>query len=264
MKILFLLFFCIIFTSNLNAYENRIVVASTTSTYDTGLLKEINTKFQEKNNIKVHVLALGTGQAIRVAMDGNVEILIVHHKPTELEFMEKGFGLIRHEFMYNDYIVIGPKNDNLGCNSIKSKFKYIYDENKIFISRGDDSGTHKKEIEIWNSIKLKTNNFNEWYMSIGQGMGKTILVSNEKNAYTIADRSTWISFNKKENLKIICENYPPLINQYGLIIVNPELNNNLKINEAEIYVNWLLSSDAKNMINNFKIKEQQLFFFNYN
>jgi len=265
MKIKLLIFILIFFLSfKVYSYENRIIIASTTSTYDTGLLKEININFTKKFNIKIHVLALGTGQAIRTAQDGNVEILIVHHKPSELKFMQQGFGIERHEIMYNDYIIVGPKNDLNGCESIKAKFESIKKRRDIFISRGDDSGTHKKELEIWQSINFVSNNFDDWYVINGQGMGKTLLMANEKNAYTISDRSTWISFNNKENLKIICENFPPLFNQYSIILVSNKINKKLNTVDAKKYIDWILSDDAKKIINNYKVNNQQLFYYNYN
>ena len=254
----------ILFNFKLNAQQQRIIIASTTSTYDTGLLDQLNKEYTEKYNTEVHVLSYGTGQAIRIAKDGNIELLIVHHKPSEIEFMNNGYGIERYEVMYNDYIIVGPKNDAIQCNSIEQKLHYIYENNKLFISRDDDSGTNKKEIELWDSINLTPLEFKNWYMRIGQGMGKTLLFANEKNAYTISDRSTWISFNKRENLKIICENYPPLFNQYSIILVNPKLNNNLNIDGAKKYIDWITSEKAKKIINSFKKKGEQLFYYNYN
>ena len=196
-------------------------------------------------------------------MDGNVEILLVHHKKSELKFINSGYGIKRYDLMYNDYVLVGPKIDNKNCDNIYVKLKEIIDDrDKIFVSRGDDSGTHKKELELWKSIKFEPNNFNiSKYLEVGQGMGNTLLISNEKSAYTITDRSTWISFNRKNNLKIICQSDPPLKNQYGLILVNPDINKNLNHHDAKLYIEWILSSKGKNLINNFKKDGQQLFFF---
>ena len=146
------LFFITFFYNSVYGLENKIIIASTTSTYDTGLMDEINNKFNEKYNIQVQVLALGTGQAIRAAIDGNAELLLVHHTQSELEFMNKGYGIIRYELMYNDFVLVGPKDDTEVCNSVLSKFRKIYDERNLFISRGDDSGTNKKELELWLSL----------------------------------------------------------------------------------------------------------------
>ena len=260
-KLLFLIFFII--SSNVYSFEKKIIVASTTSTYDSGLLNFLNDKFKEKFGIKVQVLAQGTGQALRTAKDGNIEIVIVHHKKSELDFMDDGYGLIRYDLMYNDYIIVGPKNDKTKCQSIKQKLNLIFSSNVKFISRGDDSGTHKKELELLDSINVSPENLSKNYINVGQGMGNTLLIANEMKAYTLVDRSTWISFNKKENLKIICEFKPPLLNQYGIIIVNPLISENLDIKSAQLHVNWLISNEGRELINNFKKKDQQLFFFNY-
>ncbi len=260
-----LLFFIVILLFLNKGYTNEsvITVASTTSTHDTGLLKTINKSFYDNFKIKVNVISLGTGQAIRIAKDGNVEILLVHHTPSELNFMSQGYGKIRYNLMYNDFVLIGPKTDNDKCISIEKKLLKIENNKFSFISRGDDSGTHKKEKELWDLININTNNNMKWYSSVGQGMGQTLLIANNKNAYTLSDRSTWISFNNKENLKIVCENLPPLFNQYGVILINNKLNNNLNIKDAEVYINWIISNEAKNLINNFKKNGQQLFYFNH-
>ena len=213
-KIFLAILFLFMITENVNA--NKIIVASTTSTYDTGLLNLLNDKFYEKFNIRFQVLSLGTGQAIRTAKDGNAEILLVHHKPSEIEFMNNGYGEERYEIMYNDYVLVGPKNDDGICKSVQHKLEEIYDNKFLFISRGDDSGTHRKELEMWDLANININKNKEWYLSVGQGMGSTLLISNEKKAYTLSDRSTWIAFNNRENLKIVCEDFPPLFNQYEL------------------------------------------------
>ena len=142
------------------------------------------------------------------------------------------------------------------------KFNEIQKKKSLFISRGDDSGTHKKELELWKSINFLPFS-SSWYLEVGQGMGITLLMANEKSAYTLSDRATWVAFNKKENLSIVCENLPPLFNQYGLIIVKPSVNNNLNIEGAKTYVNWLISDKGKEFINNFRKKGQQLFYFNH-
>ncbi len=253
----------LLYQSNVIA-TNKISVASTTSTHDTGLLKYINKYFTREFNINVNVLSLGTGQAIRVAKDGNVEILLVHHLPSEIEFVNKGYGILRHNLMYNDFVLVGPKYDKYECKSIEGKLKQIANNRLTFISRGDDSGTHKKELELWKLLENVPKNNLSWYLSIGQSMGQTLLMANNKEAYTLSDRSTWISFNNKENLKIVCENLPPLFNQYGIILVNNTLNQNLNTEDAKKYINWIISDEAKKLINNYKVNGEQLFFFNYN
>ena len=259
-----LLIFIFIFLIK-NALANKyITIASTTSTHDTGLLEYINKEFENKYNTKVRALSLGTGQAIKVAMDGNVEILLVHHKKSELEFMNKGYGTLRYDLMYNDFVLIGPKKDNKKCSSIEHKMIEIKKSKLLFVSRGDESGTHKKEKELWELSNIKIPFKENWYLSVGQGMGSTLLIANQKNAYTLSDRSTWIAFNKKENLQIVCENLPPLFNQYGIILVSNKINNNLNIETATKYIEWITSKEAKKLINNYRVNGKQLFFFNHN
>ena len=259
-----LLIFILIFLIKNALANNYITIASTTSTHDTGLLEYLNKEFENKYNIKVRALSLGTGQAIKVAMDGNVEILLVHHKKSELEFMENGYGILRHDLMYNDFVLIGPKKDKKKCSSIENKMIEIKQSELLFISRGDESGTHKKEKELWELSNIRLPFEENWYLSVGQGMGSTLLIANQKNAYTLSDRSTWIAFNKKENLQIVCENLPPLFNQYGIILVSNKINNNLNIETAKKYIEWITSKEAKKLINNYRVNGKQLFFFNHN
>ena len=259
-----LIFILIFLIKNVLANDKHITIASTTSTHDTGLLEYINKEFEKKYKIKVRALSLGTGQAIKVAMDGNVEILLVHHKKSELEFMNNGYGTLRYDLMYNDFVLIGPKQDNRNCSSIENKMIEIKETKLLFISRGDESGTHKKEKELWELSNIKIPFKENWYLSVGQGMGSTLLIANQKNAYTLSDRSTWIAFNKKENLQIVCENLPPLFNQYGIILVSNKINNNLNIEEAKKYIDWITSEEAKKLINNYRVNGKQLFFFNHN
>ena len=258
--IIFILIFLI---KNTLANDKHITIASTTSTHDTGLLEYINKEFEKNYKIKVRALSLGTGQAIKVAMDGNVEILLVHHKKSELEFMNNGYGTLRYDLMYNDFFLIGPKKDNKTCSSIENKMIEIKKSKLLFVSRGDESGTHKKEKELWELSNINIPFKENWYLSVGQGMGSTLLIANQKKAYTLSDRSTWIAFNKKENLQIVCENLPPLFNQYGIILVNKKLNDNLNIKEAKKYIDWITSEEAKNLINNYRVNGKQLFFFNH-
>ena len=259
-----LIFILIFLIKNTLANDKHITIASTTSTHDTGLLEYINKEFEKKYKIKVRALSLGTGQAIKVAMDGNVEILLVHHKKSELEFMNKGYGTLRYDLMYNDFVLIGPKKDNETCSSIENKMIEIKKSKLLFVSRGDESGTHKKEKELWELSNINIPFKENWYLSVGQGMGSTLLIANQKNAYTLSDRSTWIAFNKKENLQIVCENLPPLFNQYGIILVSNKINNNLNIEEAKKYIDWITSEEAKKLINNYRVNGKQLFFFNHN
>ena len=243
-KLSIIFIFCI--NLNLNAETGRIIIATTTSTYDSGLLNYINPIFEKKYNIKVHSISVGTGQAIRIAKNGDADILLVHHKDSEISFIKNEYGIKRHELMYNDYLIVGPKNDNNNCDSIEKKLVNIRAKKLNFISRADDSGTHKKETELWHKVNLNHLNFKSWYVKNGQGMGSTLLMANEK----------------KENLKIICENKPPLLNQYSIIAVNPKINGETNYKRAKKYIKWILSSEGKKLINNYKVKNVQLLHFN--
>ena len=259
-----ILFFCIIIVNfAIFADEKRLIIASTTSVNDTGLLKYLNEEFNKEYNIVIHVLAVGTGQAIEIAKNGNADILLVHDTPYEKEFVKKGYGIERYDLMYNDFIIIGPIDSNYYCNSIEDVLLKIKNNNNIFLSRGDNSGTHNKEVSLWHEIKLNPKNFSTWYKKIGQGMGNTLIMANEMQAYTLIDRGTWIKFNKKEDLKIICQNKPPLFNQYGIIAVNPNKHKKINYEWANTYIKWIISEKGKKLINSFNISDQQLFFYNH-
>ena len=260
---IFLIFFIILVNISTFADDKRLLMASTTSTYDSGLLDYINKKFENKYNIKVHVIALGTGQAIKLAKNGDVDMLLVHHMPSEIKFIKDGYGIERHKLMYNDYVLVGPKIDNEICVSINSALLRIKNNKYTFISRADESGTHKKEKELWIINEILIKDSYSWYKKIGQGMGGAIILANEMNGYTISDRGTWLSSNKKENLKIICENQPPLINQYSIISVNPKINSNINSRDANIYIKWIISNEGKKIINSFRKNNKQLFYFNH-
>ena len=226
-------------------------------------MEYINNEFEKKFNIKVHVLALGTGQAVRIAKNGDADILLVHDNLSETQFIKEGYGNIRHDLMYNDYLIVGPKTDNDRCDSIEKTLLKIINRKFIFVSRADESGTHKKEKDLWNLIGFEIEESYTWYKKIGQGMGSTLILANEMNAYTLSDRGTWISSNKKENLKIICENIPQLLNQYGIIAVNQKINSNINSKDSNKYINWIISDEGKKLINNFKKNNVQLFYFNH-
>ena len=154
--------------------------------------------------------------------------------------------------------------DNDECKSVKMKLEDIHNNKYLFISRGDDSGTHRKELEMWELANINIDQNKKWYLSVGQGMGSTLLITNEKKGYTLSDRSTWIAFNNRGNLKIVCEDFPPLFNQYGIILVNSELNKNLNYKDAKKYIDWFKTNEVKKLINNFRSKGKQLFYYNYN
>ena len=243
-----------------------ITLQSTTSTQNSGLYDYILPIFSEKYNIDVRVVAVGTGQAIKNAQNCDGDVLIVHSKTSEENFVDSGYGLYRQNLMYNDFIVIGPENDPAEINSSQNAFevfKKIYNAKSVFSSRGDESGTHKAEIKIWNEINLETNKFNgNWYRELGLGMGATLNVAVQMDAYVLSDRATWIAFNNKRDHKILFEGDKSLFNQYGIIPVNPQKCPTVKFNLSEKFIYWMLSKEGQNKISSFKINDHQLFFPN--
>ncbi len=241
-----------------------LILQSTTSARDSGLYEFLLPEFFKKFAIEVRVVAVGTGQAIKNSKNCDADVLIAHHKESELKLINEGFGLYRKEFMYNDYVLVGPRSDPklLKKNmSIENAMKKIYKHNLLFISRGDDSGTNKKEESLWRQINFfpdpKTH---KWYLSVGQGMGASLNIAVNKNAYLITDRATWISFKNKNDHEILVENEPLLYNYYGIIPINPEKCPNVKVQKTEKFVNWLLDNKTKKIINSYRVNNQQLFF----
>ena len=229
--ILFILFLLLGFTKTSFSKE-FITLQSTTSTQNSGLYDYILPIFSDKYNIDVRVVAVGTGQAIKNAQNCDGDVLIVHSQASEENFVESGYGLYRQNLMYNDFIIIGPYNDPAEINSSQKAFevfKKIYNAKSVFSSRGDESGTHKAEIKIWNEINLETHKFNgNWYRELGLGMGATLNMAATMNAYTITDRGTWLSFNNKQDLGILFSEVPPLHNQYSVIVINPAKHPHVK------------------------------------
>ena len=243
-----------------------ITLQSTTSTQNSGLYDYILPIFSDKYNIDVRVVAVGTGQAIKNAQNCDGDVLIVHSQTSEENFVESGYGLYRQNLMYNDFIIIGPQNDPaeiIPSQNAFEVFKKIYIAKSIFSSRGDESGTHKAETKIWNEINLETNKFNgNWYRELGLGMGATLNVAVQMDAYTLSDRGTWLAFNNKRDHKILFEGDKSLFNQYGIIPVNPKKCPTVKFNLSEKFIYWMLSKEGQNKIASFKINGHQLFFPN--
>ena len=243
-----------------------ITLQSTTSTQNSGLYDYILPIFSDKYNIDVRVVAVGTGQAIKNAQNCDGDVLIVHSQASEENFVESGYGLYRQNLMYNDFIIIGPYNDPAEINSSQNAFevfKKIYNSKSVFSSRGDESGTHKAEIKIWNEINLETNKFNgNWYRELGLGMGATLNVAVQMDAYALSDRATWLAFNNKRDHKVLFEGDKSLFNQYGIIPVNPKKCPTVKFNLSEKFIYWMLSKEGQNKIASFKVNGHQLFFPN--
>lgn len=240
-----------------------ITVASTTSTDASGLFKHLLPKFTAKTAIAVRVIAVGTGQALRIARNGDADVLFVHHKPSEEKFVAEGYGLKRHDVMYNDFILLGPKADPVGIRGSKditAALKRIADKTAVFASRGDDSGTHKREHALWNAAGVNVKAASgAWYRELGSGMGATLNTAAALGAYTLADRGTWISFANKANLDILVEGDRRLFNPYGVIVVSPKKFPHVKADLARKFAAWLTAAEGQQAIANFKLRGQRLF-----
>ena len=240
-----------------------IVIQSTTSLENSGLLDVVEKEFEKKFQIDIRFVAVGTGQAIINAKNGDGDILMVHSEKDEMNFIAEGYGLERYKIMYNDFIIIGPTHDPIGlrnANNIIEVMQKLKSGRALFLSRNDNSGTHKKELYLWELAGIKIMNNDEWYLNNGLGMGITINMASEMDAYTITDRGTWLSFNNKQHLDILFEKDENLYNSYGIIILNPKRFSHVEYENSMTFINWLLSEDGKSVISRYKLYGQQLFF----
>jgi tungstate transport system substrate-binding protein len=248
------------------AQDSFIVVQSTTSTLNSGLLDAILPAFQDKTGIEVRVVAVGTGQAIKNAMNGDGDVLLVHAKPAEEKFVAEGWGVERFDVMYNDFVLVGPVADPAGVNGSKdivAAFAAVAQAQAPFASRGDDSGTHKAELQHWKSAGVDvTAASGGWYRETGSGMGATLNAAQGMGAYVLTDRATWIAFGNKDGLQISVEGDPLLFNQYGVILVNPEKHAGVKAAEGQAFIDWLIGAEGQAAVAGFQLDGQQLFFPN--
>ena len=253
-------------TAQALAQEKSIVVASTTSTQDSGLFGHILPRFEAKTGIAVKVVAQGTGQALDTARRGDADVVFVHAKPQEDKFVAEGFGVKRFDVMYNDFVLIGPKGDPAGVSGSKdilAALKTIKDKSAPFVSRGDRSGTHAAELKLWKLAGIDMAKAKgPWYREIGQGMGAALNTAAAMEAYVLSDRGTWIAFKNRGDLVIAVEGDNHLFNQYGAILVNPAKHPHVKSEFGQAFINWLLSADGQKAIADYKIEGQQLFFPN--
>jgi tungstate transport system substrate-binding protein len=246
------------------AAETRIKCASTTSTQNSGLFDYLLPVFETKAGIKVDVVAVGTGAAIEIGKRGDADVVMIHAKQQELKAVEEGAFVNRHDLMYNDFVIIGPANDPLKITGMKSAadaLKKISAQGTEFVSRGDKSGTHSKELALWKSAGIDPKG-QKWYLEVGQGMEKTQRIANEKRAYTLTDRGTWLATKDKDKLEmvVVLEGDPVLFNQYGVMAVNPEKHKQVKYKEAMAFIDWLISPEGQKAIGDFKDKHgKQLF-----
>ena len=245
-----------------------IVVQSTTSTANSGLYDAILPQFEKQTGIRVNVVAVGTGQAIKNAIRGDGDVLLVHAKAAEEKFVADGWGVSRSNLMYNDFIFVGPDNDPAVLSDATSAVDAlirISSGRTLFASRGDDSGTHQKERRLWASAGIDpTTSSGDWYRETGSGMGATLNVAVGMNAYAMTDRATWISFGNKQGFKVLFDNDQQLFNQNGIILLNPARHSHVNAKDGQIFINWMLGEEGQTAIANYTLDGQQLFFPNAN
>ena len=256
----------LVFAGHASAQEKSIVVASTTSTQDSGLFGHLLPMFKAKTGIDVKVVAQGTGQALDTARRGDADVVFVHAKPAEEKFLSEGFGVKRYPVMYNDFVLIGPKSDPAGVKGSKdivAALGAIKEKGSDFISRGDKSGTHQAELNLWKMAGIDiAKEKGPWYKEIGQGMGAALNTASASNAYVLADRGTWLSFKNRGDLVISVEGDKRLFNQYGVMLVNPEKHPSVKKDIGQQFIDWLVSAEGQKAIADYKINGEQLFYPN--
>ncbi|MBE0466088.1 MAG: substrate-binding domain-containing protein [Candidatus Desulforudis sp.] len=240
--------------------QPELTLATTTSTYDSGLLDEVLPVFEEKYGYKVHVVSVGTGAALETGRRGDCDVLLVHAKEQELALVEEGHFVDRYDVMYNDFVVVGPEADPAGVASVqdvKAAFAKIAEEETVFVSRGDDSGTHKAELKIWEKAGIQPQG--DWYHSVGQGMGDTLRMAGEMRGYALTDRGTWIAMRDSLDLEVVLEGDPVLFNQYGVMAVNPDNHPHIDYDGAGKFIDFFISDEGQELIAGFKKHGEQLF-----
>ena len=259
------LLFCLLLGSA-HAQQRYITVASTTSTEQSGLFKQLLPQFEKRTGIQVRVVALGTGQALDMGRRGDADVVFVHAKPLEEKFLAEGFGVKRQDVMYNDFVVIGPKSDPAkvrGAKDVLEAFRKIRAAHSPFVSRGDRSGTHFAELGIWKAAGIDiAKDKGSWYRDTGQGMGPALNTAAGMNAYILADRGTWLSFKNRAELAVLVEGDKRLFNQYGIMLVNPAKHPSVKKELGQAFIDWIVAPEGQNAIASYKIKGEQLFFPN--
>jgi tungstate transport system substrate-binding protein len=248
------------------AQEKFITVSSTTSTEQSGLFKHLLPLFEKKTGIQVRVVAVGTGQALDIGRRGDADVVLVHAKPLEEKFMAEGHGVKRFDVMYNDFVLVGPKADPAqvaGGKDVAAAFRKVRQAQAPFVSRGDRSGTHFAELQLWKVAGIDIEKEKgAWYRDTGQGMGPALNTAAGMNAYILSDRGTWLSFKNRGELTIVVEGDRRLFNQYGVMLVNPQKHPNVKKEWGQAFVDWLISREGQQAIAGYRINGEQLFFPN--
>lgn len=248
------------------AAEDHILLQSTTSTQNSGLFDVLLPQYQALSGTEVLVVAVGTGQALKNAADGNGDAVMVHARAAEEKFIAAGNGVKRHPVMYNEFVLVGPPDDPANLRSVKTAaqaLQLIAKSAAPFVSRGDDSGTHKRELELWRAAGVSVNPaIDSWYMDAGSGMGRTLSIAVELGAYTLSDRATWIAHQQRGDHRVVFAGDPLLFNQYSLILINPERHPQVKAEAAQAFIDWLLGPQGQAAIAAFRLAGEQLFFPN--
>ncbi|MBL4872876.1 MAG: substrate-binding domain-containing protein [Rhodobacteraceae bacterium] len=263
-KILLPIILFVVSGIQVSAAQDYILLQSTTSTQNSGLYDYLLPIFTAETGIEVRVVAVGTGQAIRNAVNGDADVLLVHAKSAELEFVSSGNGTQRFDLMYNEFVIVGPRADPIQLESLpdlSEALRILSEGEAIFVSRGDDSGTHKKERELWGTVGVNPAP-SDWYRETGAGMGATLRMAIEMQAYTLTDRATWIAYGAKQDARIVFEGGDTLFNQYGIIALNPAKYPHVNVEGATKFVNWMLGPRGQALIGAYTRNGQQLFFPN--
>ena len=249
------------------ADEGQLLLQSTTSTVNSGLLDAILPRFTEQTGVEVRVVSSGTGQALRNARNGDADLVLVHAKRDEEKFVAEGYGLERFDLMYNDFVMVGPPDDPAELQQAQSAaqaMSKIAATGANFVSRGDESGTHRKEMHLWELTNRDLSRISQqpWYLESGTGMGATLNIAINKRAYTLTDRGTWIRFGNKSDFEILFEDSEELLNPYGLILVNPKKHPHVNVVDGQALIDWLIGEEGQQWINSYRIDGRQLFFAN--
>ena len=249
------------------ADEGQLLLQSTTSTVNSGLLDAILPHFTKQTGVEVRVVSSGTGQALRNARNGDADLVLVHSKRDEEKFVAEGYGLERFDLMYNDFVMVGPPDDPAGLQQAQSAaqaMSKVAAAGANFVSRGDESGTHRKEMHLWELTNRDLSRISQqpWYLESGTGMGATLNIAINQSAYTLADRGTWIRFGNKSDFEILFEGSEELLNPYGLILVNPKKHPHVNVVDGQALIDWLIGEEGQQWINSYRVDGKQLFFAN--
>ncbi|UCE90178.1 MAG: substrate-binding domain-containing protein [Pseudomonadota bacterium] len=242
------------------AQSGVVRLSTTTSTENSGLLEELLPRFEQRSGLRVEVIAVGTGKALRMGRDGDVDVVLVHAPAAEEKFVANGYGVNRRQVMYNDFVIVGPRGDPAGIAGTKDAAQALARlaaQRAPFVSRGDDSGTHKMELALWRSADVQP--AGQWYREAGQGMGRVLLMASELDAYTLCDRGTWLAMHEKLALRVLVQGDQRLYNPYGIIAVNPARHAGLQYTGAMALIDWIISREAQELIRGFRINNEPLF-----